>query len=471
MRDSKLIETLALLDRKEAARLLKFVASPYFNTQPQLTLLFPILLEQLHQPEKQAIWPRLFPDKPFDDLSLRRLMSEALALLTQFLAQEQFSGTQTHQKVHLLKFLREREAAGLYEFFYRKPDSSASGDAHVSSPATLNSGKLLDAYLMEAERNAWLERSANRSGVTNIDAAVGSLDRFYLFNKLKYACTQLNNLNVMGGEFQDPFLECLLLQLKGEDVAHDPAILLYRSIYHMLRHPAEEQHYPALRVLLQQHAPAFTLDEARHLYAFAMNYCIGRINAGEGNFLQEIFGLYQEALERKVLLENNSLSPWDYKNIVVAGLRLAEFNWVEGFIRSYRDRIPAEHRENAFTYNLAKLHFYKGHYSEVLKLLQKLEYEDVFYNLDAKTMLLKIYYELHEIEALDSLIESFRIFLHRNKLISASHRTNYLNLILFVKKLSRVRVGDHKRLAKIKADFEATRQIADADWLREKMGE
>jgi hypothetical protein len=463
MKDSKLSEILALLDRKEAARFLKFVASPYHNAHVGLVRFAEVLLIADHSHEKKAVWAALFPQKSYDDLVFRRLMSDLLALVGQFLTLEQFASSEVQQQVQLLKALREREAVGLYEFYFRKVERIAAEPIH--------SNALLDAYQLQSERNAWLERSANRSGITNLDASVASLDRFYLFNKLKYACTRLNNRNVIGGEFQDPFLEGLLKQLPASHYAGDPAILIYFGIYQMLSRPDEATHYPILREMLSHHALAFTLEEARHLYAFAMNHCIGRINAGEGEFLNEIFGLYKESLARRVLLEGDSLSPWDYKNIVVVGLRLAEFDWVEEFIRSYQDKIPAEHRENAFTYNLAKLHFYKRQYSEVLKLLQKLEYEDVFYNLDAKVMLLKIYYELHEIEALDSLIESFRTFLRRNKLISEGHRTNYLNLILFVKKLSRVRYGDHKRRMKIRADFEATRQIADADWLREKFGE
>jgi hypothetical protein len=467
MKETKLVEILGFLDKKETGRLLKFLASPYFNTNSLLTRLAEYLISANVDIRKAAVWEHFFSEKPFDDLVLRRTSSELLSLVARFLSLEQFTNSPAQQHVHLLRALREREAQGLYEFFYRKSVPSGIDDA---SELKLNSQTFLDVYLLEAERNAWLERSANRSGITNLDASVASLDRFYLFNKLKYACTRLNNRNIMGGDFQDPLIEGLLKQLPASNYGQDVALLIYFRIYQMLSRPEENEHYPLLRKQLSQFALQFTLDEARHLYAFAMNYCIGRINAGEGTYLREIFDLYKEALERKVLLEGDSLSPWDYKNIVVVGLRLSEFEWVETFIRSFRERIPVEHRENAFTYNLAKLHFYKKHYSEVLKLLQKLEYEDVFYNLDAKVMLLKIYFELHEIEALDSLIESFRTFLRRNKLISAAHRTNYLNLILFVKKLSRVGYGDHKRIAKIRADFEATRQIADADWLREKLG-
>ncbi|MFN8395958.1 MAG: hypothetical protein U0176_15080 [Bacteroidia bacterium] len=447
-------------------RFLAFVRSPYFNENQTLVRLAEALVDLGLSAEKDVVWSVICPGREFDDLCLRRWASELLALAATFMVQEQATKHPGTQGVQLLDALREREAHNLYSFYHRKQQPDPE-----EPESQIDSQSLLHAYLLEAGHNAWLAEQANRSGITNLDAAVANLDRFYLFNKLKYACTLLNNRNIVGPAAHDPFIEGLIRELTAQRFEDDPAIALYFRIYQMLSRPDEGGHYLQLRAMLTQYAQAFTREEARHLYAFALNYCIGRINAGEGTFLREIFGLYQEALERNVLLERDRLSPWDYKNIVVVGLRLSEFGWVESFIHGYRNRIPADHRDNAFTYNLAKLHFYKRQYSEVLRLLQVLEYEDVFYNLDAKTMLLKIYFELHEIEALDSLIESFRTFLRRNKLISDSHRTNYLNLILFVKKLSRVRYGDHKRLLKIRADFEATRQIADADWLREKMGE
>lgn len=461
---SKLIEMHALLDHQELTRLRKFLLSPYFNEQELVVDLFDYINQFPQALAKQSVWERLYPGEVYDDIVLRRLMSELLGLLVRFLSIEREKQRPVLAQVALLQSLREKGATKLYEFYYRK-------FSRQKSPELLNDGTYLDAYLLESEQNTWLERSANRSGVTNLDESIARLDKFYLFNKLKYACTRLNNRNILGGDFQDILLEGLLQQLDSSPYATDPAILIYLRIYQMLTRKEETEHYEILRKMLADSALLFAVEEARHLYAFAMNYCIGRINKGDGNFLREIFDLYKESLARKILLENGTISPWDFKNIVVVGLRLSEFDWVEAFIFDYKDNVPFEQRENAFTYNLAKLHFYKREYSEVLKLLQKLEYEDVFYNLDAKVMLLKIYFESREIEALDSLIDSFRSFLRRNKLISDSHRTNYLNLLLFVKKLSRIRYGDKKRLQQIQLKFEATKQIADKDWLREKMNE
>ena len=165
------------------------------------------------------------------------------------------------------------------------------------------------------------------------------------------------------------------------------------------------------------------------------------------------------------------LSPWHYKNIVVIGLRAKDSDWVKGFIQSYKRYLPENDRVNAYTYNLAKFHFYERNFSKVIQLLSSVEYNDIFYNLDSKSMLMKTYYELDEIEPLYSLMDSFRIFLRRKKLVSDHHRTNHLNFIKFLRKMAKVNPRDKKKVLKLKEQLGELRQVADVSWLWEKMNE
>ena len=457
---SKLPELLALLNWRERQGLKKYVSSPFFNENPILTRFLDLILQGNSNPEE--IWGELFPGEPYQDPRLRHLRSELMRLVEGFLAFNEMRKQNGVQQTHLLRALRRKKAASLYEFTWRKI-------SRKTSDAGAGNDLFLEQYLLQAEHNTWLEHRSQRSGETHLQATVDSLDTFYLFSKLKYSCTILNNRKVVDVDYENLLLEEILLHLRKRSYDHVPGITIYFQIYEMLTEPEVDTHYHVLKSLLEQYAPSFAKNEARDMYAFAMNHCIGRINKGQSEYLGEILELYKQGLEREILLENGLISPWDYKNIVVAGLRREEYKWTGKFIRSYRDRIPEAYRENAYTYNLAKFHFYQEEYSQVLKLLQQVDYDDVFYNLDSKVMLLKVYYELEEVDALDSLIDSFRTFLRRNKLISAHHQRNYLNLIRFVKKLSRLRPGDRKKLEKIRSEVAATEQVADVDWLRGKL--
>lgn len=466
MQSSKLGELLAGLTYKEGKRLRKFVRSPYFNESDDLVALLHLLLQQGGEEARPRIWRQLYPESAYDDLKLRHLMSDLMRLVERFLAISEAESEPGLMRVQLLKMLRRKEAHRLYEFTARKQQRKRSRGITL-----LDGDAFLQAYMLEAEHNTWLEQTAPRSGQSNLQATVNSLDTFYLFSKLKYSCMILNNQNIVDIDYQNLLLEEILTHLEKNAYEDVPAITIYYQIYGMLTQPEADEHYRRLKRLLEAHSMQFTPNEAREMYSFALNYCIGRINKGDISFLREIFELYREVLDRKTLLDKGRLTPWDYKNIVVVGLRLEEFGWVEQFIKQYREMIAPEYRDNAFTYNLAKLHFYRHEYGAVLKLLQQVEYEDVFYNLDSKVMLLKIYFESREVDALDSLIDSFRIFLRRNKVISDHHRTNYLNLIRFVKKLSRLRPGDSRRLKKIRDEVAGTQQLADVNWLRTKLEE
>ena len=86
-------------------------------------------------------------------------------------------------------------------------------------------------------------------------------------------------------------------------------------------------------------------------------------------------------------------------------------------------------------------------------------------------MLLKTYFELKEQRPMDSLIDSFRIYLRRNKLISKNVRQQYMNSLRFTKKLANVAPYDKKGLQKVKEQIENCKALAAKKWLLEKVAE
>ena len=73
---------------------------------------------------------------------------------------------------------------------------------------------------------------------------------------------------------------------------------------------------------------------------------------------------YQEDLQRLVD---------SYKNITTVGLQVKEYGWVENFIQKYTSYLPKDNRENALTYNLAKVYFSQKKYNQVIEQLREVE--------------------------------------------------------------------------------------------------
>ena len=116
-------------------------------------------------------------------------------------------------------------------------------------------------------------------------------------------------------------------------------------------------------------------------------------------------------------------------------------------------------------------------YKDALKLLQTVEFTDVFYHLGSKSLLLKAYYETDNAESFYSLISAFRVYLRRNKYISESQFSNHLNLINFVKKCYDLKYNDYtkfifkRKLESIKTKISTNKNIANIVWLNEKVEE
>ena len=193
------------------------------------------------------------------------------------------------------------------------------------------------------------------------------------------------------------------------------------------------------------------------------------MNLGDSEFVLEAFQLFQDWLPKGLLLVQGKLTPFHFKNIVTIGLRLSEFDWIENFIHQYSQFLDERHRENAITFNLAQLYFYKKNYLKVIQLLSQVEYDDMTYNLNSKTLLMASYYELDEIEALGSLLDTFRVYLNRNKELPATRRKHYLNTIGIVRKLSKIINGDSKQIEKLTTEVETTQGVVSKNWILEKL--
>ena len=96
------------------------------------------------------------------------------------------------------------------------------------------------------------------------------------------------------------------------------------------------------------------------------------------------------------------------------------------------------------------------------------DYDDILFNLSAKSMLIKIYFEESEYSALDSLLESLRTYINRKKAI-AYHKNIYNNLIRFTKRLVRISPYDKAQKEKLRQDIEAANPLPERKWLLEQL--
>lgn len=230
-----------------------------------------------------------------------------------------------------------------------------------------------------------------------------------------------------------------------------------------------DENYYKLKSMLDKDIEIFSRYEAREIYTSVINYCIKKINNGFDNFLIEFLDLNEALLEKNIIVDEG-LSPWRFKNMITAGLKISRFEWVENFIETYKNKIPNRYRENAITFNIAQLYFYQKRYEELLPLLLQVEYEDFTYALNSKIFTVITYFELDEDEAIYSFIDSFKTYLRRQKSISEKRKLNYLNFLKYTKKLAKNKFNRNQNvLLKIQAEIKEHGNTVSKEWLLEKI--
>ncbi len=470
MRETKLYSAVIRLNGFELNRLHRFVSSPYFNRNEAIIHLFEWIKADLtvkDQSDKHAskieIWLKCYPGEEFNDSRFRKLQSDLLKLIEEFFAQEAFESNPLHKAKYLLESILDNDLEIL------QPGAFKSAKRFMDDITLRPSSYYYFQYEIEKNLYRYQQKHAERSIKSNIEKIALNLDIFYLSEKLKYYCTILSHKLLAELNYEMLFINEIIAHIESHDYSNIPSISIYYQIFLTYKEPENKSHYFRLKELLERHIRLFPENEAKEILDAALNYSMDRINSGEKEFIRETFDLYVKSLENGVLLVKGQITPWSYKNIVTTGLRLNEFEWIENFIYKYSEMLEERYRANALTFNLAQLYFYKKEYSKVISQLNQVEYEDITYTLNSKTLLMASFYELDEFEALNSLLDTFRIYLNRNQKVPGYRRTHYLTTINVVRKLAKIKIGDMTNIEKLTTEVNKAKGIVSKNWILEKL--
>ena len=456
METSHLRQLISSFNSTEKKEIRRFLESPYFNQRRDVVLLFDWCC-QTAAPEKESAKRRLFGDSAVHDQELRLRMSYLSKLLEKYLAQKEFESRDIEVRLQTLTGMRRRGLDKHFEKMRRGIESA------------LKTGLLRDATFHESHfhlhwENYQMRYAVNQTELASLQAASLAADVAYLSQKLRLICLSAAYKMVYSMEDQ-AIWEKEVLAFAEQHVAQSHlSIAIYLYCYRMLSNPSEEAHFYAFKSMLLDSGPVFSEEERRSLFIWAINYCVRRINAGEKRYFAEVSDLYKAGLESGVLLENGLLTPYIYSNVVASGLQTGDLEWVSYFIHQYKNALEKQHRESAFSFNLARLEFARKHFQAVLELLQKANYRDPLLNLSAKTLLLKTWFELGEFDILQSHLDAMRNYIHRKRILGY-HRTNALNIIKYTDKILNINPNDESGLAKLQDRILTEEVLSEREWL------
>lgn len=431
MQKNRTLKLFLHLDTWETKRLRQFLTSPFFNRRTDVVELLDYYIREKVKPKpdysRLSAFSQLFPDRPFDEQAMYLLTSYLSKLIEQFLAYREMSKDKVLIKRHLAKAFRESKQD---DGFIR---ALRDGKKMLEKQPLRDGLFLRQMYDFEFE-NYTYHGGRSRSSENNLQELGDAFDQMYIAEKLRQFCLQASHSAVFKKEYHTPMQEAILAVLKKQpSLLNQPAIAIYYTCFQAII-TGQEQYFQLLRKEMKLHLNKFTHTEIRGIYLLAINFCIRQMNTGRSEFVEEVLELYQDGLAGGHLLERGEVSRFTYGNVVVMGMKLKRFVWVEQFIEEYRPKLPQPFRRSVYQYQMARLRYEQNRYPEAMRLLASFDSSDPLMNLDAKFTLLKIYVEQKEYDALDSLLESMRIYLQRKE-VMGYHKEYYSQIIRLTKKM------------------------------------
>lgn len=465
MKKSKLVHSLRTCSPKELTALKRFVASPYFNRQTELSQLLAYLLGywphfEADALQKTHVFEAIWPNLAFDGKRFRYFITALEKLVERFWAIQKMEQTGHAAQLALLESASARGAGKVYKQANRrlKALTEVQGEATESS-------YFLEHFQWSETNQRHFARAQERRYDDSIQHQSNYLDRYYFLEKLKLACAMLDRRAVVAGTYEIGISAAWSKHLTEQSCFDEPLIRLYYETWLCLQDEQQEAHFHAFKARLEAHDQMIALNELRNLYHMAINYCARKIRQGQEAYIATALDLYLNGLQKDILLHNGELSPWAFTNIVKLAMRLQRYEWGEAFLHEYAPKLPAASRENALRYNLAELFYYTGRRAEAQQQLQQVAFSDLNYYLGARVLLAKLYYEEGAEEALLSLIASFIIFLKRNRKISTNLKHTYLNFCDILFQLVR---RSPKKLPNLGERIQQNPLLTDRNWLLEQ---
>ena len=477
MRSRKVHKILSKFSEDQRKSFRAYLASPYLNSNGRLVRFMEILEVEMFEgggectPEE--IWGMGLSQGPYHANGFDKICAELLAAANAFLGLETYlNRPETAAADQFEGYVDE----GLDEWVpgMFKAISTKYGDAFSQSSEGLYAHmRLLRSYSVHLFRQP---RAPRGEWLLDIDQA---LTHFFLAQKLELAAALSNYNQVFQSDFHLPDETWLVDRLEAGFDTFPPYIRLHYLGY--LTASGSEPHFHRLKAELAQHKDQVPPDEGKHLYRLALNFCYFRLNEGAEQFEAEAEGLLLELLDNGWLLEDGKMPPEHFKNIVSVRLRQGDVDWVKDFIGQWEDALTDGHGGAAKVYNRAVLAFFEGKYGQCIRAMEEVLRDfkaDVYYGLDARLYQIKALYERNgpdDFLDLESRLNSFRVFVLRNKKVGEIDQLHYKNFVKQCRRLVRLRDElDGERERKIKkflSGLSGGQTVSNRRWFEQMVAE
>lgn len=441
MKDNQLTIALKTLTKTEFRQFGNFIKSPYFNNRSEVTRFYEALKTyypgfDLTDKDMSFIFHKVYPGKKVSDVLMRKLFSLTTNLLMEFITVNSFREDKFEFGIKMINMLREKKLSRMFEKKSRQINSLLQSSIHNLSyyESKLKYTSILNGYLLNTNEKSMVSKMQNE---------LDDLMEYFLTILFVQYIRLGEWSRILNVKFDLKFYNEVMKYYssqKGNTVTL--ASLYYNMV--MLLNTEDERYYLELMKGREKFESKLSDLDDYNIAIVSMQYCNKKVMKGSVQYRHHQFEITKNML-KKNLIPSGYIEPYFFTNAIRNASNINEFKWSEDFINEYKERLNPDTAEEIIDYSYAMTEFGKGNYENSLERLSKINIERSNMKLDIKNLQIINYYELDYKLELESLIDTYKHFLHRDKSITHQSKKMILLFLNFVSELIKV---NHNRKKK-----------------------
>ena len=471
MQNNKLIKVLKSLSKTEFKYMGWFVRSNFFNTDVNLVKLYEELKKYYptfdsNRLEKKQLFKTLYPTAPYSDGKMRNLFSKMNKLAEDYLIQLELKKNKLKKDMLLAEGFQKRGLLNEHIHTNTSIIHTLSNLPYRDEEYFLSMKSLYEGiYFQAGNFNNELNKKA-------LFQANDNLYKYYRLAKLK-----------LEGEFEarkalyetadDTDREGKL----ARDLQENILFKTMDSILQLYQHSSEDGYLMVKKSFFENTKSLRRIDQ-KFILKHLLGHAIRQLARKEEKYSLEVFDLYKFAHENDLLATNGKITSTTFMNIITVSARIREFVWSERFILESEHKLEPKTKVEIKGLGLANLSFYKKEYSQVMRLTSTLKFHDIMYEILAKVLSLKAYFELFNaddsyFDLISSYAISFEKFLKRNSQLGRKKIISITNFIKTVRKLTVLKYQKNKEYREWEKLGKELSEITviERKWLASKINE
>lgn len=495
MRQSRLVDYLLGFSKPELKALKKIADSPYLCNENAVRKL---LHELIQTHSKWSVLPisstndseadskridrylsrtrmkkLLFGDPSAEDGRLRRVVSVALSVVTEFMQIESLRKEEQKllQERLKLQYLADQSRTDLFRSEYdRKKIVDSFGQMH-----SMDVNDLAELARIKSISNQFETRYYGKGMGEGYAEEVAILDHQFVLKKLQTFCALVNSSRI----FQPvdfPHKELVLAMAISEPLFQIPLVEIFYHLLALLEGRGGIEGDQRIQGLLRDHDGEFSLFALKQIYSFRINIFEFWQKEGKGDFRVEIFRIVKWMAREKIVVVNGKIADSYFFKFCKEGFRNEQKEWLGQFSKDFSEHVSGPNREVVLEYANCCIDYLQKRYNSLLDRAFSIESGETLFQLEIAVLRMKSLFLVDEFTTEEGRTIEMTLFysqarqmINRRPDLHPDLAQDYQSFFRLANALGAVRHGNKPLRDRLRNEISTT-TIPEADWLRKQLG-